>query len=56
MNPPRTSTSTTQPGLPQTVRMPRDSDGVGNALRQIFCGGVTMPAEFGALLNRLKSD
>ena len=43
-------------GLRQMARRPRDSDGVGNALRQIFGDIPGMPAEFSALLNRLKDD
>ncbi|MEO7388341.1 MAG: hypothetical protein ABIV24_02590 [Sphingomonas sp.] len=38
------------------VRLPRESDGVGNALRQIFGGAAVLPSEFTALLNRLNNE
>jgi hypothetical protein len=55
MSPPASSPFSAQRGLRQTVRMPRESDGVGNALRQIF-GASGMPVEISALLNRLNKE
>lgn len=40
----------------QAVRAPRASDGVGNALRQIFGGCAALPPEFSALLLRLNKE
>jgi hypothetical protein len=56
MTPSASSSCAAHGGLRQTVRLPRESDGVGNALRQIFSGGSTLPADLRALLNRLKDD
>jgi hypothetical protein len=36
--------------------MPRDSDGVGSALRQIFGGAPVMSSDLKALLGRLNQD
>ena len=48
-------------GQPQTdsrllVRRPRESDGVGNALRQTFTGAPNLPSDLLALLRRLSND
>ena len=40
----------------QVVRRPRQSDGVGNALRQIFTGAPHLPADLSSLLRRLPKD
>lgn len=53
MTPPASSPPTAQGGLRQTVRLPRESDGVGSALRQIFSGAGKVPAEFSTLINQL---
>ena len=50
---PQPSPIVSQSGFGQTVRLPRESDGVGSALRQIFGGAPATSAEFSALLNRL---
>ncbi len=38
------------------VRRPRASDGVGNALRQVFSGQPTLPQDMACLLNKLSQD
>jgi hypothetical protein len=38
------------------VRRPRESDGVGNALRQIFGHPSSLPADIGKLLSRLNQN
>lgn len=38
------------------VRRPRESDGVGNALRQTFVGAPNLPSDLLALLRRLSKD
>ena len=53
---PHASFSSPQRGLRQTVRMPRDSDGVGNALRQIFGRGPPLSSDLNALLDRLNTE
>lgn len=53
MSPHASVSNSAQRDLRQTVRAPRESDGVGNALRQIFSGAAVMPSDFGALINRL---
>jgi hypothetical protein len=46
----------TSSGMQQMARRPRDSDGVGNALRQTFGSCSALPAEFQSLLARLPRD
>ncbi|WP_299424134.1 hypothetical protein [Sphingomonas bacterium] len=53
MSPPPSQSAATPDSLRQTVRMPRESDGVGSALRQIFAGVPALPSEWRALLGRL---
>ena len=56
MNLPASPPPTAQSGFGHTVRAPRESDGVGNALRQIFGGPAALPPEFTTLITRLKDD
>jgi hypothetical protein len=56
MSPSASSPSAAHDALRQTVRLPQESDGVGNALRQIFGGAAVLPSEFSALLNRLNKN
>jgi len=56
MTPPASSPSAAHGGLRQIVRLPRESDGVGNALRQIFGGAAVLPSEVSALLSRLNKE
>jgi len=56
MSPPNSSSFACHKSLRQAVRMPRETDGVGNALRQIFGDAPSLPSEFAALLNQLKDD
>jgi len=54
---PQASFSPTSPRhLRQAVRLPRESDGVGNALRAIFDGSTAVPSDFTALLSRLDKE
>lgn len=53
MTPPASSPATAQSGLRQTVRLPRESDGVGSALRQIFSGAGGLPSDLNALIKQL---
>jgi len=54
---PQASFSPTSPRqLRQAVRLPRESDGVGNALRVIFDGSTAVPSDFTALLSRLDKE
>jgi len=56
MSPPPSNCSTADNGMRQMVRRPRESDGVGNALRQIFSNHSTLPADIGKLLSRLNQN
>lgn len=56
MSPPNSTAGTAQSGMRQMVHPPRQSDGVGNALRQIFGYPSSLPSEFGKLLNRLNQN
>jgi len=53
MSPPDPNGTAANAELRQTVRRPRESDGVGNALRNVFAGGSTMPQNLSSLLSRL---
>ncbi len=56
MTPPTSLTGSADNSLRQAVRLPRESDGVGNALRNIFGATSGLPAEFRALLGQLSKD
>jgi len=56
MSPPAPINSATNSGMRQMARMPRDSDGVGSALRQIFNGAAGLPSDFKTLLGRLDKN
>ena len=56
MSPPPSNCSTADNGTRHVVRRPRDSDGVGNALRQIFGNPSTLPGDIGKLLSRLNQN
>jgi hypothetical protein len=56
MTPSASITAPAQRSLRQTVRMPKATDGVGNALRHIFGAAPGLPADFGALLSRLNKE
>ena len=43
-------------GLREVAYRPRDSDGVGNALRQIFGGAHSLPSDFRSMLNQLNTN
>jgi len=45
--------SSTQTDSRHVVRRPRESDGVGSALRQIFTGAPDLPNDLNSLLRRL---
>jgi hypothetical protein len=53
VSPPPSQSAAAADCLRQTARMPREGDGVGNALRQIFGGMPGMPADWRAILARL---
>lgn len=53
MSPPNPSSNTANVELRQTVRRPRESDGVGNALRNVFSGATTLPQGLSSLLSQL---
>jgi hypothetical protein len=40
----------------QTVRRPRATDGVGNALRQLYGGPASLPRDMASLLEQLSRD
>lgn len=46
----------TQTSSPLVVRRPRESDGVGNALRRTFTGAPNLPSDLVELLRRLPKD
>jgi hypothetical protein len=56
MTPSASITAPAQRSLRQTVRMPKATDGVGNALRHIFGAAPGLPADFAALLSRLNKE
>lgn len=57
MSPPEHQMTATNADLREVARRPRESDGVGNALRNIFCGSSNLPHEWGQLLSKLnRSD
>lgn len=56
MNPPRAQMNAAQADRRQSVRIPRASDGVGKALRQVYSGQPTAPADMMRLLDRLTCD
>jgi hypothetical protein len=53
MSPPNTNSATASEEMRQIARRPRESDGVGNALRQVFSGAAMLPPELQFLLGRL---
>jgi hypothetical protein len=56
MSPPQPHSTTTNTDSRQAVRRPRESDGVGNALRQIFTGAPNLPGDLTSLLRQLTRD
>lgn len=56
MTPPRPDLTLQRADHRQVVRTPRASDGIGNALRQIYGGQPTLPREMTMLLDRLSRD
>jgi len=56
MSPPNPHSQATQSGGQDIVHRPRQSDGVGNALRQIYTGAPTLPSDLQSLLRRLSKD
>jgi hypothetical protein len=56
MSPPSPHSQATQSDNRHVVHRPRESDGVGNALRQIFAGAPTLPSDLASLLRRLPKD
>ncbi len=56
MTPPHSSLSANAFDQRQPVRRPRASDGVGNALRQIYTGQPALPRDLAELLARLSRD
>jgi len=56
MSPPNPHSPGTRSDSQQVVHRPRECDGVGNALRQIFTGGPPMPGDLALLLRRLSKD
>jgi hypothetical protein len=56
MSPPNPHSQGSQSDSPHVVHRPRESDGVGNALRQIFTGGPALPGDLASLLRRLSKD
>jgi hypothetical protein len=53
MSPPDPNGSTVNLDLRQAVRRPRESDGVGNALRNVFGGAASLPQDLSSLVARL---
>jgi hypothetical protein len=56
MSPPNPYSQATPSGGHDIVNRPRQSDGVGNALRQIYTGAPTLPSDLESLLRRLSKD
>jgi hypothetical protein len=56
MSPPDPHSQTAQNDSRQVVRRPRETDGVGNALRQIFTGAPALPSDLASLLRRLPKE
>ena len=57
MSPPNTNGATENGEMRQIARRPRESDGVGNALRQVFNGSPAMlPPELQTLLGQLSRN
>lgn len=56
MSPPNPYSQATPSGGHDIVNRPRQSDGVGNALRQIYTGAPTLPSDMESLLRRLSKD
>jgi hypothetical protein len=53
MSAPHPHSQATQSDNHHVVYRPRESDGVGNALRQIFTGAPSLPSDLALLLKRL---
>lgn len=53
MSPPDPNGTAANADLRQTVRRPRESDGVGNALRNVFAGAAQLPQDLSSLVARL---
>ncbi|MGN6817895.1 MAG: hypothetical protein ACTHJR_04415 [Sphingomonas sp.] len=56
MSPPSPHSQAAQSDGRHAVRRPRESDGVGNALRQIFAGAPALPSDLTSLLRQLPKD
>lgn len=56
MSPPSPHSQATHSDNRHVVHRPRESDGVGNALRQIFAGAPALPSDLALLLRRLPKD
>jgi hypothetical protein len=55
MSPPNPH-SQSMPSGHDVVHRPRQSDGVGNALRQIYTGAPMLPSDLASLLRQLSKD
>jgi len=56
MSPPNPHSQTSPSDGHDIVHRPRQSDGVGNALRQIYTGAPILPSDLASLLRRLSKD
>jgi len=56
MSPPNPHSQATPSGGHNIVHRPRQSDGVGSALRQIYAGTPNLPSDLTSLLRRLSKD
>jgi hypothetical protein len=56
MSPPNPHSQAIHSDSRHVVHRPRESDGVGNALRQIFAGAPNLPSDLASLLRRLPKD
>jgi len=56
MSPPNPHSQGSPSDSHHVVHRPRETDGVGNALRQIFTGGPALPSELASLLRQLSKD
>ena len=53
MSPPDPNGNAANAELRQMVRRPRESDAVGNALRNVFAGAAALPQNLSSLLSQL---
>jgi hypothetical protein len=56
MSPPSPHSQASHSDSRHVVHRPRQSDGVGNALRQVFAGAPTLPSDLALLLRQLPND